>query len=154
MGTYTDFSIAGYPLISSKSAVVSEAMTVFRESDKKVFTRKLGDRNPLVWGDVFADEADEIETATIYACGTDEIIDRLEVMGFTINRVRCDFESGRESAFTMYQEWSEGEGAKESEDNPLSVKEQNGKSELQVTDASLLTLSFSQYYRQYLLSLI
>ncbi len=46
------------------------------------------------------------------------------------------------------------EGAKESEDNPLSVKEQNGKSELQVTDASLLTLSFSQYYRQYLLSLI
>ncbi|MGO1717303.1 MAG: DEAD/DEAH box helicase [Halomonas sp.] len=46
------------------------------------------------------------------------------------------------------------EGAKESEDNPLSVKEQNGKSELQVTDASLLTLSFSQYYRQYLLSLV
>lgn len=46
------------------------------------------------------------------------------------------------------------EGAKESEDNPLAVKEQNGKSELQVTDASLLTLSFSQYYRQYLLSLM
>ncbi|MGP8292444.1 hypothetical protein NDQ72_13850 [Halomonas sp. KG2] len=46
------------------------------------------------------------------------------------------------------------EGAKDSEENPLSVKDQHGKSELQVTDASLLTLSFSQYYRQYLLSLI
>ena len=46
------------------------------------------------------------------------------------------------------------EGAKESEGKPLSVKEQNGKSELQVNEASLLTLSFSQYYRQYLLSLI
>lgn len=109
MGTYTDFSIAGYPLISSKSAVVPEAMTVFRESDKKVFTRKLGDRNPLVWGDASADEADEVETATVYACGTDAIIDRLEVMGFTINRVRRVFESGREAELTMYQEWSEGE---------------------------------------------
>ncbi|WP_404471253.1 DEAD/DEAH box helicase family protein [Vreelandella venusta] len=45
-------------------------------------------------------------------------------------------------------------GAKESADNPISIKEQNGKGELQVTDASLLTLSFSQYYRQYLLSLM
>ncbi|GED47060.1 hypothetical protein HME01_29120 [Vreelandella aquamarina] len=32
--------------------------------------------------------------------------------------------------------------------------EQQGKSELQVTDSSLMTLTFSQYYRQYLLSLI
>lgn len=46
------------------------------------------------------------------------------------------------------------EGAKESEYNPLSAKEQNGKSKLEVTEASLLTLSFSQYYRQYLLSLM
>ncbi|WP_237673567.1 DEAD/DEAH box helicase [Vreelandella profundi] len=46
------------------------------------------------------------------------------------------------------------EGAKESEDNPLSVKERNERSDLQVTEASLLTLSFSRYYRQYLLSLL
>lgn len=46
------------------------------------------------------------------------------------------------------------EGAKESEALPLFVKEQNGRSELQVTDISLLTLSFSQHYRQYLLSLM
>ena len=42
----------------------------------------------------------------------------------------------------------------ENKDNSPSPIEQKGKSELQVTDSSLITLSFSQYYRQYLLSLI
>lgn len=109
MGTYTDFSVAGYPLINSKSAVVPEAMTVFRESDKQVFSRKLGDRNPLVWGDAYADEADEVETATLYVCSTDAVIARLEIMGFTINRARRDFESGRQGELAMYQEWATDE---------------------------------------------
>tara|TARA_R110000751_G_scaffold67856_3_gene138284 strand:- start:1664 stop:3043 length:1380 start_codon:yes stop_codon:yes gene_type:complete len=39
-------------------------------------------------------------------------------------------------------------------DNSAFPIEQKGKSELQVTDSSLMTLTFSQYYRQYLLSLI
>lgn len=106
MGTYTDLSVAGYPLINSKSAVIPEAMTVFRESDKRVFARRLGERNPLVWGDAYADEADEVETATIYVCSTDAVIARLEVMGFTINRTRRDFESGRQAELAMYQEWA------------------------------------------------
>lgn len=109
MGTYTDFSVAGYPLINSKSAVVPEAMTVFRESDKRVFSRRLGDRNPLVWGDAYADEAGEVETATVYVCSTDAVIARLEVMGFTINRARRDFESGRQGELAMYQEWATDE---------------------------------------------
>lgn len=109
MGTYTDFLVAGYPLINSKSAVVPEVMTVFRESDKRVFARRLGDRNPLVWGDAYADEADETEIATVYICSTDKVIARLDVMGFTINRIRRDFEAGRQSELAMYQEWAEGE---------------------------------------------
>lgn len=109
MGTYTDFSVAGYPLINSKSAVVPEAMTVFRESDKRIFSRKLGDRNPLVWGDVYANEANDVETATIYVCRTDAVIARLEVMGFTINRARRDFESRRQAELAMYQEWAKNE---------------------------------------------
>ena len=114
MGTYTDFSVAGYPFINSKSAVVSEAMTVFRESDKRVFARRLGERNPLVWGDAYADEADEVETATMYVCSTDAVIARLEVMGFTINRTRRDFEVGRQAELAMYQDW-----AKEDPDPPV-----------------------------------
>ena len=109
MGTYTDFSVAGYPLIDSKSAVIPEAMTVFRESDKRIFTRRLGDRNMLVWGDAYVDEADEVETATMYVCGTNAVIARLDVMGFTINRARRDFESGRAAELAMYQERAEGE---------------------------------------------
>ncbi|MDR5900141.1 DEAD/DEAH box helicase family protein [Halomonas vilamensis] len=46
------------------------------------------------------------------------------------------------------------EDTKENEDHPFSATKQNGKHELQVTEPPLLTLSFSQYYRQYLLSLI
>jgi hypothetical protein len=109
MGTYTDFSVAGYPLINSKSTVVPEVMTVFRESDKRVFTRRLGDRNPHIWGDAYADEADEVETATMYVCRTDAVIARLDVMGFTINRARHDFESGRQAKLATYQEWAKDE---------------------------------------------
>jgi hypothetical protein len=109
MGTYTDFSVAGYPLLNSKSAVVPEAMTVFRESDKRVIARRLGDRNPLVWGDAQADEADEVETVTEYACNTEAVIARLEVMGFTINRSRREFESGRQAQLATYQEWAKDE---------------------------------------------
>ena len=109
MGTYTDFSIAGYPLIDSKSAVISEVMTVFRESDKQVVTRRIGDRNPLIWGDACVEEADEIETAIYYACTTDVAIARLDIMGFTLNRSRRDFEAGRQAELAMYQEWAEGE---------------------------------------------
>lgn len=109
MGTYTEFSVAGYPLINSKSAAVPEAMTVFRESDKRVFTRRLGDRSPLVWGDAYAKEANEVETATVYVCSTEAVIARLEVMGFTLNRARRDFESGRQAELATYQEWAKDE---------------------------------------------
>ncbi|SJN15240.1 hypothetical protein CZ787_19165 [Halomonas citrativorans] len=41
----------------------------------------------------------------------------------------------------------------QSKDNSLSTTEPTGKEELHIAETSLLTLSFSQYYRQYLLSL-
>lgn len=104
MGTYTDFTVAGYPLIDSKSAVVPEAMTVFRESDKLVVPRRLGDRNPLVWGDSYTDVADECESATLYSCSTTLVIARFDVMGFTIARSRREFESGRLAELAMCEE--------------------------------------------------
>jgi hypothetical protein len=116
MGTYTDFSVSGYPVLNSKSAVVAEAMTVFRESDKRVGPRRLGDRNALVWGDTNAAEADEIETATQYICDTKAAIARLDVMGFTINRVRREFNQGLQSELATNQEW-----AKDKPDNPWNA---------------------------------
>lgn len=107
MGTYTDFSVAGYPLINSKSAVVSEVMTVFRESDKRVFQRRVGDKNPLVWGDAYSDSQDELEIATEYACDTEAAIARLDVMGYTIDRALRDYEAGRRDEIEKYQQWAQ-----------------------------------------------
>ncbi len=94
MGTYTELTVAGYPLITSKSAVVPEVMTVFRESDRCVFVCQLSERNPLVWSTHVG--VDEAETAIEYSCETRCVIDRLNIMGFTLARVREEFEGGRE----------------------------------------------------------
>lgn len=109
MGTYTDFSVAGYPLLNSKSAVVPEAMTIFQETDRRVGSRLLGDRNALVWGDAYADSAEEREIATQYVCDTEAAIARLDVMGFTLDRAAREFEDGRRDELETYREWAKDE---------------------------------------------
>ena len=49
MGSITEFSIDGYPLLETKSYAVDEVLAIFRESDKRVFDRKVSERNPIVW---------------------------------------------------------------------------------------------------------
>jgi len=83
MGTYTELTVNGYDLISTKSAVVPYVMTIFRESDRKEFER------PREGGD-----DGEVETVVRYECSAGKIIDRLEVMGFTLVRAQADFEEG------------------------------------------------------------
>ena len=95
MGSYTELTVAGYPLVTSKSEVVPEVMTIFRETDRRVFTRRVSDRNPLVWGAPDPD-SQEIETAIEYSCPAHQAIDRLDVMGFSIRRVRESFEARRQ----------------------------------------------------------
>ena len=55
----------------------------------------MSDRNPLVWGAPHPDNQ-EIETAIEYSCPAHQAIDRLDVMGFSIRRVRESFEAGRQ----------------------------------------------------------
>ena len=110
MGTYTELTIAGYPIISSKSAVIPELMTVFRESDRQMFTRKLSERNALVWGKPEESEGDEVETAIEYACETTKVIDRLNVMGFTLRRAQDEFDTFRRAKLGQYEEWAEDGG--------------------------------------------
>jgi hypothetical protein len=47
MGSYTEFSVDGYPLVETKSFAVPEVLAVFRESDKRVFQRMFSERNRL-----------------------------------------------------------------------------------------------------------
>src|SRR5208282_3383671 len=95
MGSYAELYIAGYPLVSSKSYVIPEVMTVFRETDKRIFTSKISDRNPLVWGELDSPEDDGTETTIQYVCPIRNAIYRLNVMGFTLRRAREEFESIR-----------------------------------------------------------
>jgi hypothetical protein len=61
MGSYTELTINGYPVLNSKSYVVPEAMIIFCESDKNIFSRKFSERNQLVWGHISnEDDYDEI----------------------------------------------------------------------------------------------
>jgi hypothetical protein len=108
MGSYTDLSIDGYPILETKSYVIPEVMTLFQESDKRVATRKVSERNELVWGKVSPDE-DHDEVAITYNCHVGKVIDRLDVMGFTMRRARKEFEDARISEVGKYTDWA-GDG--------------------------------------------
>jgi len=107
MGSYTDLSVAGYCILQSKSTVVPEAMTIFRETDRRVFTRRVSERNVLVWGVPAELDDAETETAVEYSCETGNVVDRLNVMGFTLGRVRKEFESGRQAELAKFESWTE-----------------------------------------------
>lgn len=104
MGSYTDLSIDDYPILETKSFVIPEVMTVFQEADKHVITRKVSERNELVWGKVSPDE-DQDEVAVTYRCEVWKAIERLDVMGFTMRRVRKEFEDARISEVEKYTSW-------------------------------------------------
>ncbi len=65
MGSYTEFSVNGYPLVQTKSYAVPEVLSVFRESDKRVFQRMFSERNWMVWGKTTLED-DELETVILY----------------------------------------------------------------------------------------
>lgn len=104
MGSYTDLSIDDYPILETKSFVIPEVMTVFQEADKHVITRKISERNELVWGKVSPDEEQD-EVAVTYCCEVWKAIERLDVMGFTMRRVRKEFEDARISEVEKYTSW-------------------------------------------------
>lgn len=115
MGTYCELYVDNYPVLSSKSNVVDVVMTLFREGDKRVYERKVSERNPLTWGQLEDDS--EVETVYEYSNTVTNIIDRLEIMGFTLQRVEREFkqeikeviqnmeESATESLEDLYKEY-------------------------------------------------
>lgn len=91
MGSYTDFTIDGYPILETKSYATPEAMTLFQDSDKCIKKRKLSDRNEIVWGECEPSD-DREEIGVTYSCEVWQVVDRLNVLGFTYSRVRDNFE--------------------------------------------------------------
>src|SRR4051794_27434309 len=73
-----------------------DTMILFRERDKRVFERRISERNEMAWGP--ADEAsDEVELAFEYRATAKEVRQRLEIMGFTIAKAEIDFAESKES---------------------------------------------------------
>jgi HEPN/Toprim N-terminal domain 1 len=126
MGTYTEFYIADYPVFSSKSYVSSEVMTLFRESDKKVYQRKLKARNEVTWGQTYAED-EEIETAIEYRALVKHVQMRMNIMGFTINRVRKEFEESKADKLNELKTYAEEDYPTEGLwDDEIKVLENNG----------------------------
>lgn len=90
MGSYCQLYISDYPVFSSKSYVVPEVMTMFRESDKNVYQRSFGERNQVEWGHVEAGN-DDYETAVEYKAVAKNVRQRLDIIGFNIERVKREF---------------------------------------------------------------
>jgi len=91
MGSYTEFSVDGYPLVNSKSYAIPEVLAVFRESDKRILQRRFSERNQMVWGEV-KPEDDELEEVILYQTSAAKIAQRLDIMGFSLRRAEQDFE--------------------------------------------------------------
>ena len=87
MGSYTELTIDNYPIHSSKS-YVPNISCIFCESDKKVFDRKINERNEIIWGNI---EEDDIETAYEYQTIVEIAIERLEILGYSLNKTKQDF---------------------------------------------------------------
>lgn len=90
MGSYADLQIAGYPFLCSKSFVDDTLMTLFDECDRRVYQRRLADGNPLSFS-IDSDE-DQVETAYEYQLNAEAAKDRLEILGFSIDRAKSAFQ--------------------------------------------------------------
>jgi hypothetical protein len=137
MGSYTDLSVGDYPVLETKSFASSQALTVFRESDKIFADRKLSERSVLVWGN--ADREDEIEKCFMYRASIRVVKDRLNVMGFTLDRVKREFHSVRDAKISTYISWIE--------DDEEGEVDQSFNEHLKEKIELLRSITFSEYLK-------
>ena len=104
MGSYTELYIDDYPVLSSKSYVDGEVMTIFSESDKKTYKRRISERNKLIWGEWSENDDQEEEVAHEYTTNVAHAIDRLEVIGFTLPKANEELNSWVKEHIQMYKE--------------------------------------------------
>ena len=105
MGSTCQLYISDYPIYSSNSYVSPTIMTMFRESDKNIFRRRFGERNQIEWGHV-APEDDDSEEAVEYRAAAKFVRQRLDVIGFNIDRVKREFYEIKSSEAEKFKDWS------------------------------------------------
>jgi len=86
MGSIATLYFSGYPVNDTKNYLDK---WIFKEQDKRIFERRVADRNILVWGEAI--DKEELETAYVLEVTVDTAIKRLESLGYTPSRCRIDF---------------------------------------------------------------
>lgn len=116
MGSCCSLELADYPIVQTKSYPIPELMALFKERDRKVFERKISDRNPTVWGSI--DDDGSTEKAFTYSLSIEHLKDRLHLLGFTLDKTRDDFERCKREEIERLKELSE-----RSEEEPWSEQQ-------------------------------
>ncbi len=106
MGSYASFSIDGYQLLSSKSMVNAVVMMVFAETEKRIRHEKYADPNPAESSSSDGFENEDFRTVVEYVASGTVVLDRLEVMGFTIQATRKLYEREHAHRISELEEWS------------------------------------------------
>jgi len=98
MGTLSNLTVAGYPILTLKNSYYQEAVNLlFTEFDFIDEQRINANRNHLVWGNQFDGNEDEytfrgfVQTAEVCK-------QRLEIYGHSLKKARIEFESVKQSA--------------------------------------------------------
>lgn len=94
MGTIAHLCVDDYPLIDTKNELDPLVLTIFRESDRRVYKRKMRDRSPLIYTPD-PDREEEEEEVIDYATTVAWASRRLDIMGFTMDRCRAEYERTR-----------------------------------------------------------
>ncbi len=89
MGTYYQLYLANYPILDWKGDIEPIILTIFRDSDKRIYERKVSQRNRYAWTDIEND--DRTELAYEYTSTVKYIKQRLDVMGFSLARAKLEF---------------------------------------------------------------
>lgn len=87
MGSIATLFFSGYPVNDTKNHL---DQWIFKESDKRVYTRKISERDDITWG--VHEGEDDTETAYTFEATVETAIKRLELRGYTLEACKNDFE--------------------------------------------------------------
>jgi hypothetical protein len=90
MGSYANLNLGGYPLASTKNDVDPTAMMLFTKDDERI---RLPDPAEVAFDPVDGEEVDCSPTIE-YVASLAVVRDRLEFMGYTLDKSREEFRQG------------------------------------------------------------
>jgi len=87
MGSFATLYFSGYPVDSTKNYI---DQWIFQESDKRIMERRSAERNDIISEN--NEDPDKIEDAYVFEVNVETAIKRLEVLGYTLQRCKHDFQ--------------------------------------------------------------